>query len=535
LVPLIADRLLWAPSPPLSLFLPPEDSFTFRKCLTQAMLAVLRWVDSHATQVLTLSLRDVISWIQFWNHFVGHHPSHAYSFESAIEGFFHGGCMLFVDGIAPSRRAMTLSLTTRGLPSVYGEAMEELLMWHTESLCHQFSENLPPQFFLHLKHACGIDGLQWIRNNFVSIEAKRSGEADIPSTYPVGAFRIPFVSSQATAALKDQSSLKASPLYGLPESSVYTYHAASTATNLGKILRGLQLEKAILLDGPPGVGKTSLVQALAAHTGNSLIRINLSEQTDMMDLLGSDVPFSSSSQTHQEGRTLSQFQWMDGVLVQAMKTGQWVLLDELNLAPQPVLEGLNALLDHRKEVYIPEMDTVVSCAPSFRLFASQNPSSESGGGRKMLPRSFLNRFTRIFVEDLSWEDCFCIASHLYGECIDTSLLQTLCCLLKEIQTLCETLPFEGHTQLKWNLRDLLKLCETVKLQIPTSDPSTSAALLIVSCLRTPTDRHAALLCISKHFSPSEETMNSTKEEDRVKVFLQESTQLVSDFTTLCRP
>ena len=33
-----------------------------------------------------------------------------------------------------------------------------------------------------------------------------------------------------------------------------------------------------------------------------------------------------------------------------MRRGAWVLLDELNLASQTVLEGLNAVLDHRAEV-----------------------------------------------------------------------------------------------------------------------------------------------------------------------------------------
>ncbi len=33
-----------------------------------------------------------------------------------------------------------------------------------------------------------------------------------------------------------------------------------------------------------------------------------------------------------------------------------MLLDELNLASQSVLEGLNACLDHRGTVYIPEID-----------------------------------------------------------------------------------------------------------------------------------------------------------------------------------
>ena len=40
----------------------------------------------------------------------------------------------------------------------------------------------------------------------------------------------------------------------------------------------------------------------------------------------------------------------DGPLLRALKGGAWVLLDELNLASQSVLEGLNAVLDHREEV-----------------------------------------------------------------------------------------------------------------------------------------------------------------------------------------
>lgn len=41
--------------------------------------------------------------------------------------------------------------------------------------------------------------------------------------------------------------------------------------------------------------------------------------------------------------------------MQALKQGHWILLDELNLASQSVLEGLNACLDHRGEIFIPEL------------------------------------------------------------------------------------------------------------------------------------------------------------------------------------
>lgn len=54
------------------------------------------------------------------------------------------------------------------------------------------------------------------------------------------------------------------------------------------------------------------------------MRINLSEQTDMMDLLGADLPV--------EGGAPGQFAWCDGPLLAALKAGDWILLDELNLA-----------------------------------------------------------------------------------------------------------------------------------------------------------------------------------------------------------
>ena len=55
------------------------------------------------------------------------------------------------------------------------------------------------------------------------------------------------------------------------------------------------MNKPILIEGPPGVGKTSLVGNLAKVSGRTLVRVNLSEQTDMMDLLGSEYPLSTSS------------------------------------------------------------------------------------------------------------------------------------------------------------------------------------------------------------------------------------------------
>jgi midasin len=234
----------------------------------------------------------------------------------------------------------------------------------------------------------------------------------------------------------------------LPASDMqFHFNAPTTALNAMRVLRACQLPKAILLEGSPGVGKTSLVAALAAISGFHLQRINLSDQTDLIDLFGSDLPV--------EGGKAGEFRWRDAAFLDAMQKGDWVLLDEMNLASQTVLEGLNAVLDYRGTVYIPELGRSFARHPNFRVFAAQNPLQQ-GGGRKGLPKSFLNRFTKVYLQEHTADDLLLICQQLYP--MPVEIVQKLIAFNEEIRiatTVDRTIGREGSPW-EFNLRDLFR-------------------------------------------------------------------------------
>eukprot|EP01105_Mastigella_eilhardi_P023687 TRINITY_DN6020_c0_g1_i2.p1 TRINITY_DN6020_c0_g1~~TRINITY_DN6020_c0_g1_i2.p1 ORF type:complete len:5426 (+),score=1513.70 TRINITY_DN6020_c0_g1_i2:922-16278(+) len=272
----------------------------------------------------------------------------------------------------------------------------------------------------------------------------------------------------------------------VPPREHYIFEAPTTASNTLRVVRALQQPRAILLEGSPGVGKTSLIEALAIASGHQYTRINLSEQTDISDLLGADLPV--------EGGKGGEFAWRDGVFLQALKEGHWVLLDELNLASQSVLEGLNSCLDHRSTLYIPELNRTFHCEREFRIFACQNPSHQ-GGGRKGLPKSFLNRFTQVFIEKLSSADLQIIMSAVYPQ-MDRALQEKMIAFNEALFTEVMVTGSFGHKGAPWdfNLRDMFRWCDLLTKPVLQQEPGAVglyAELVYLSRLRTEEDRQQA--------------------------------------------
>lgn len=145
----------------------------------------------------------------------------------------------------------------------------------------------------------------------------------------------------------------------------------------------------VLIEGPTSSGKTSSIEYLAKRTGHRFVRINNHDHTDIQEYLGSYI----------SDPLTGKLVFKDGLLVQALRFGHWIVLDELNLAPTDVLEALNRLLDDNRELVIPETQEVIRPHPSFMLFATQNPPGLYAG-RKVLSRAFRNRFLEVHFEDV---------------------------------------------------------------------------------------------------------------------------------------
>ena len=143
-------------------------------------------------------------------------------------------------------------------------------------------------------------------------------------------------------------------------------------------------------------------------TGQEVARINFSANTSLDHLLGAVVPRCVDGK-----RT---FEWQDGKVVQALRAGQWLLLDEINLASPEVLDGLARLFfmpgdSENRTLRLPSGQDI-DIPLGFHVFATMNPAS-IGGGHSLLPRSIGNLFASVHLEESSQEELRVIIAYMF--------------------------------------------------------------------------------------------------------------------------
>lgn len=190
------------------------------------------------------------------------------------------------------------------------------------------------------------------------------------------------------------------PAVGVGSSLVRTH---TTQANIETVIRLSRSAAPILLEGGTGVGKTATIAAASVqeNPGVPLVRFNMSRTVTVDGLLG-QVSLSDGSFT----LLLQPF-------AKSFKDGNWLLLDEINLAQDAVLQCIEEAIDTQcltlhdaSSAANPIM--TIPMHETFRLFATQNPNTGYfKGKREELSQSFTGRFISVAFCELpatEWKD-----------------------------------------------------------------------------------------------------------------------------------
>ena len=141
----------------------------------------------------------------------------------------------------------------------------------------------------------------------------------------------------------------------------------------------------LLLEGPVGVGKTTVALAVCHHLERATIRIDGDERYTENKLTGwFDPPLVMKSGYGEES-------FFAGPLVRAMRDGSVLFINELNRMPESVQNVLLPALDEGL-LMLPRIGQV-RAAPGFQVVATQNPVEYIATGH--LSEALKDRFEHI--------------------------------------------------------------------------------------------------------------------------------------------
>ena len=245
----------------------------------------------------------------------------------------------------------------------------------------------------------GVTRPWWIINN-TEFRAGRGqfmipveGAASVPSataTPPTAG--VPLVSPEMAATVTPITAAVIPPTVVLAKASAMTAcaipekfanyvpfgHFKDVATIIGS-----RMFYPVFITGLSGNGKTLMVEQVCAKAKRELFRVNITKLTDEDDLLGGFRLV--------DGETC----WFDGPVIEAMRRGAVLLLDEVDLGDeklmclQPVLEG--------KPILLKKINEIVAPAAGFTILATANTKGKGSDdgrfiGTHVMNEAFLERF-----------------------------------------------------------------------------------------------------------------------------------------------
>ena len=144
----------------------------------------------------------------------------------------------------------------------------------------------------------------------------------------------------------------------------------------------------IVLEGPPGTSKTTILRAITEEWGIPLLFVEGNADLTPAKLVGHHNP----ARVLREDYSAENF--VPGPLVEAMQQGGFLYIEEFNRAPEDTLNTLLTAMADRA-ITVPRVGTI-RALPTFRVIASMNPYDNIGTTR--LSTSVHDRLNRLAVD-----------------------------------------------------------------------------------------------------------------------------------------